>query len=141
MLLLAFGEINVEVDDIIINKSTPVVSPSPSKKSLEEQYANGTYINTGTSEHGSEVRETEELYLETLYKKPDKHAFYCPNCKACIDKVLIHDTDEELIIRSREDYELRCPTCFEFLKPIGTHFYFVKIVSDSRVVPDGEISI
>ncbi|KAM4070520.1 hypothetical protein ACJW30_12G171700 [Castanea mollissima] len=113
-------EINVGVEDII---STPVVNPNPtaSKDSVQEQDANAsTSINIETTEHGSELRATE-LYFEALYNKPGKHAFYCPNCKACIDKVLLQSTEGELIPRRRErdDYELRCPSCFEFLKPIG----------------------
>ncbi|XP_030935809.1 membrane protein of ER body 1-like isoform X16 [Quercus lobata] len=113
-------EIIVGVEDII---STPVVNPNPpaSKDSVQEQDANASpSINIETTEHGSELRATE-LYFEALYNKPGKHAFYCPNCKACIDKVLLQSTEDELITRRRErdDYELRCPSCFEFLKPIG----------------------
>ncbi|KAK7841854.1 membrane protein of er body-like protein [Quercus suber] len=101
-------EINVGVEDII---STPVVNPNPpaSKDSVQELDANAsTSINIETTEHGSELRATE-LYFEALYNKPGKHAFYCPNCKACIDKVLLQSTEDGL----------RCPSCFEFLKPIG----------------------
>ncbi|XP_050252711.1 membrane protein of ER body 1-like isoform X38 [Quercus robur] len=113
-------EIIVGVEDII---STPVVNPNPpaSKDSVQEQDANASpSINIETTEHGSELRATE-LYFEALYNKPGKHAFYCPNCKACIDKVLLQSTEDVLIPRRRErdDYELRCPSCFEFLKPIG----------------------
>ncbi|XP_065636721.1 membrane protein of ER body 2-like [Quercus suber] len=100
-------EINVGVEDII---STPVVNPNPpaSKDSVQELDANAsTSINIETTEHGSELRATE-LYFEALYNKPGKHAFYCPNCKACIDKVLLQSTEDGL----------RCPSCFEFLKPI-----------------------
>ena len=119
--MLGTREINVGVEDII---STPVVNPNPpaSKDSVQEQDANArTSINIETTEHGSEQRATE-LYFEALYNKPGKHAFYCPNCKACIDKVLLQSTEDELITRSRErdDNELRCPSCFEFFKPIGT---------------------
>ncbi|XP_075647674.1 membrane protein of ER body 1-like isoform X2 [Castanea sativa] len=107
-LYIGTREINVGVEDII---STPVVNPNPtaSKDSVQEQDANAsTSINIETTEHGSELRATE-LYFEALYNKPDKHAFYCPNCKACIDKVLLQSTEDEP----------RCPSCFEFLKPIG----------------------
>ncbi|KAL4597156.1 hypothetical protein ACB092_12G215500 [Castanea dentata] len=111
---------SINIEGII---STPVVNPNPpaSKDSVQVQDANAsTSINIETTEHGSELRATE-LYFEALYNKPGKHAFYCPNCKACIDKVLLQSTEDELIPRRRErdDYELRCPSCFEFLKPIG----------------------
>ncbi|KAK9992875.1 hypothetical protein SO802_022578 [Lithocarpus litseifolius] len=101
-------EINVGVEDII---STTVVNPNPpaSEYSVQEQNANAsTSINIETTKHGSELRATE-LYFEALYNKPGKHAFYCPNCKACIDKVLLQTTEDEP----------RCPSCFEFLKLIG----------------------
>ena len=127
--MLGTREINVGVEDII---STPVVNPNPpaSKDSVQEQDANArTSINIETTEHGSELRATE-LYFEALYNKPGKHAFYCPNCKACIDKVLLQSTEDELITRSRErdDNELRCPSCFEFLKPIGTFLYILDLL-------------
>ena len=127
--MLGTREINVGVEDII---STPVVNPNPpaSKDFVLEQDANSsTSINIETTEHGSELRATE-LYFEALYNKPGKHAFYCPNCKACINKVLLQSTEVELITRRRErdDYELRYPSCFEFLKPIGTFLYILDLL-------------
>ena len=95
------GKINLEVEDKCKNEDTYVVTPPLSQNSLQNQNAKDISIKIE-----SELKETE-LYLETLYKKPGKHDFYCPNCKVCIDKVLIHSE------------EVKCPTCFEFLKPIG----------------------
>ncbi|XP_050252664.1 uncharacterized protein LOC126699121 isoform X1 [Quercus robur] len=95
------GEINLEVEDKCKNEDTYVVTPPLSQNSLQNQNAKDISIKIE-----SELKETE-LYLETLYKKPGKHDFYCPNCKVCIDKVLIRSE------------EVKCPTCFEFLKPIG----------------------
>lgn len=87
---------------------------------IHEEVANDVSINMGTTEF-EEVdiaftkqneQKGRDLYLETVYKKPDTCDFYCPKCKACINKVLIH---------SRDDFdEVRCPSCFEFLRPIGT---------------------
>ena len=31
----------------------------------------------------------QELDLQTLYKLPNSHNFFCPNCKSCITKVII----------------------------------------------------
>nr|POE55902.1 isoform 3 of membrane protein of er body 1 [Quercus suber] len=115
-------EINVGVEDII---STPVVNPNPpaSKDSVQELDANAsTSINIETTEHGSELRATE-LYFEALYNKPGKHAFYCPNCKACIDKVLLQSTEDGL----------RCPSCFEFLKPIGDWIFRKLATSEPEI--------
>ncbi|XP_023893001.1 membrane protein of ER body 1 isoform X3 [Quercus suber] len=95
------GEINLEVEDKCKNEDTYVVNPPLSRNSLQNQNAKDISIKIER-----ELKETE-LYLETLYKKPGKHDFYCPNCKVCIDKVLIRSE------------EVKCPTCFEFLKPIG----------------------
>lgn len=113
------GEINLGNEDDIKIVSTFVV---PSASSPQEQIVNDTTIDIDirATEHGRvdsdptterEQRKIDHLYLASVYPKPDACEFYCPNCKACIDEVLI---------RSREDEEVRCPSCFEFLKPIGT---------------------
>ncbi|XP_062154382.1 membrane protein of ER body 1-like isoform X3 [Alnus glutinosa] len=49
-----------------------------------------------------------DLYLDTVSTKPENYNFYCPNCKACIEKVLI-----------RNEEDMRCPTCLECVKFIG----------------------
>lgn len=113
-------EINLEDEDTFKNKSIPNVPPLPSKDTLQEEVANDVSINMGTTEF-EEVdiaftkqneQKGRDLYLETVYKKPDTCDFYCPKCKACINKVLIH---------SRDDFdEVRCPSCLVFLRPIGT---------------------
>ncbi|XP_030934266.1 uncharacterized protein LOC115959815 isoform X2 [Quercus lobata] len=95
------GEIKLEVEDKCKDEDAYVANPPLSQNSLQNQNAKDISIKIE-----SELKETE-LYLETLYKKPGKHDFYCPNCKVCIDKVLIRSE------------EVKCPTCFEFLKPIG----------------------
>ncbi|KAF5464114.1 hypothetical protein F2P56_014221, partial [Juglans regia] len=67
-----------------------------------------------------EVLEETDLHLEThnhVDKKPKIYEF-CPKCRVCIDKILI---------RCRYD-EFRCPSCFEFLKPIGRGWFFQKPV-------------
>ncbi|XP_030934267.1 uncharacterized protein LOC115959815 isoform X3 [Quercus lobata] len=94
------GEIKLEVEDKCKDEDAYVANPPLSQNSLQNQNAKDISIKIE-----SELKETE-LYLETLYKKPGKHDFYCPNCKVCIDKVLIRSE------------EVKCPTCFEFLKPI-----------------------
>jgi hypothetical protein len=50
-----------------------------------------------------------DLYLDTVCTKPENYNFYCPNCKTCIEKVLI-----------RNEEDMRCPTCLECVKFIGT---------------------
>jgi hypothetical protein len=51
----------------------------------------------------------EDLYLDTVCTRQENYNFYCPNCKACIEKVLI-----------RNEEDMRCPTCLECVKFIGT---------------------
>ncbi|XP_059457549.1 membrane protein of ER body 2-like isoform X2 [Corylus avellana] len=63
----------------------------------------GAVINTEEEDHFK-----TDLYLETVCTKPENYNFYCPNCKACIEKVLI-----------RNEEEMRCPTCLECVKFIG----------------------
>lgn len=112
------------IDEIF--KST---EPPPSKKnsSIQELIADETSIDIGAIEQEERVRidireeiveqqEIRELYLETVYKKPAASDFYCPNCQACIDKVLI---------RRRLEDELCCPFCFAFLKPLGTFYILI----------------
>ncbi|XP_035547601.1 membrane protein of ER body 2-like [Juglans regia] len=128
---LTSGEINIEDEDKTKNmiSSTPVVDPPPSKNLLLEKIATDTSITviTEKEERGGfnltkerEVLEETDLHLEThnhVDKKPKIYEF-CPKCRVCIDKILI---------RCRYD-EFRCPSCFEFLKPIGRGWFFQKPV-------------
>lgn len=116
---LTSGEINIEDEDKTKNMiSTTVVDPPPSKNLLLEKIATDTSINviTEKEERGgfnlTTERELEETDLnpETHVDKKPKTYEFCPKCRVCLDKILI---------RCRDD-ELRCPSCFEFLKPIGT---------------------
>ncbi|XP_054780170.1 uncharacterized protein LOC129287911 isoform X2 [Prosopis cineraria] len=67
----------------------------------------------------------KELYLESLYQKTPTQGFYCPNCKACIQKVLLLDTvGEKTSVPAQPppppSERFRCPTCFSFLISIGS---------------------
>ncbi|KAG6666694.1 hypothetical protein CIPAW_01G050200 [Carya illinoinensis] len=106
--------------------STTVVDPPPSKNLLLEKIATDTSINviTEKEERGgfnlTTERELEETDLnpETHVDKKPKTYEFCPKCRVCIDKILIRCKDDEL----------RCPSCFEFLKPIGRGWFFQKPV-------------
>ncbi|KAF5451496.1 hypothetical protein F2P56_026602 [Juglans regia] len=121
MVDIATESFGIETIDELFKPTDP--PPSNKNSSIQEQIAAETSIDIGTIEQegrvGIDIREEIEeqketrdyLYLETVYKKPATSDFYCPNCQACIDKVLI---------RSRlEEEEIRCPSCFEFLKPLA----------------------
>lgn len=119
---LTSGEINIEDEDKTknIRSGIPVADPPPSKNLLLEKNATDTYMNVGTTEKEErgggfnltkerELKETD-LNLETVYEKQKTYEF-CLKCRFCIDKIFI---------RCRDHDELRCPSCFEFLKPPGT---------------------
>ncbi|XP_041001874.1 membrane protein of ER body-like protein isoform X3 [Juglans microcarpa x Juglans regia] len=120
MVDIATESFGIETIDELSKSTDP--PPSSKNSSIQEQIAAETSIDIGAIEQEGRVsidireeieeqKETTDLYLETVYKKPATSDFYCPNCQACIDKVLI---------RSRlEEEELRCPSCFAFLKPLA----------------------
>ncbi|KAG6725252.1 hypothetical protein I3842_02G023500 [Carya illinoinensis] len=124
MVDIATESFGVEAIDELFKSTDP--PPSNKNSSIQEHLAAETSIDIGAIEQEGRVRidireeieeqkEIRELYLETVYKKPATSDFYCPNCQACIDKVLI---------RSRlEEEQLRCPSCFAFLKPLGDWFF------------------
>lgn len=70
------------------------------------------------------VQERQELYLGSVFQKTPTHGFYCPNCKACIEKVYIQQGDLERISAPAQPLKptdtIRCSSCFSFLIPIGT---------------------
>ena len=96
-----------------------------SKTSPEHVILDFTAATASTIQGGAEINPEEEvhfktdLYLETVCTKPENYNFYCPNCKACIEKVLI-----------RNEEEMRCPTCLEIVRFIGiSHFDCIGILS------------
>ncbi|KAK4270194.1 hypothetical protein QN277_023262 [Acacia crassicarpa] len=49
------------------------------------------------------VQLVREAYLESLYQKAPSEGFYCPNCKTCIQKILILDTVREEAIEEIQE--------------------------------------
>jgi hypothetical protein len=82
---------------------------SPEHVILDFTAATTSAIEGGTEINPEQQRLPADLYLETVCTKPENYNFYCPNCKACIEKVLICNEEE-----------MRCPTCLECVKFIGT---------------------
>ncbi|KAJ1427953.1 vacuolar iron transporter-like protein [Sesbania bispinosa] len=72
-------------------------------------------------------KEREELYLERVFQKPPTHGFYCPNCKACIQKVYIQREEWEqtgvVTQPLKQTDTIRCSSCFSFLIPIGSWLF------------------
>ncbi|XP_054782466.1 membrane protein of ER body 2-like isoform X2 [Prosopis cineraria] len=104
---------------------------SPSSDPIIPVYSTSPkYITTESERVGiitENVQLVKELYLESLYQKPPTQGFYCPNCRACIQKVLILDTvREEPGVPAQPLPPLdrfRCSTCFSFLIPIGSWLF------------------
>lgn len=128
-----FGVIETEVnaerifqrEDIIENDTILPTSDPP----LLEDF---TSSNNVTNESGKVIiikeneEERQEFYLERVFQKPPAHEFYCPNCKACIQKVYIQKEEREqtrsITPPLQQTEQIRCSSCFSFLIPIGTFF-------------------
>ncbi|KAJ7961564.1 Membrane protein of ER body-like protein [Quillaja saponaria] len=108
---------------IDIHKNDEILLPA----SVPPVYNND--ITTGRPRIENE-QEVTDLYLENVYhEKPPTHAFYCPNCKACIEKVII------LPAKPKQTESIRCTKCLSFLIPLGNWLF------PNWVVPiDDEIS-
>ncbi|KAK4270193.1 hypothetical protein QN277_023261 [Acacia crassicarpa] len=67
------------------------------------------------------VQQLKDLYLEGLYQKTPTQGFYCPNCKTCIEKVLLVEETSAPAPPTPPPPRppFRCDSCFSFLIPIG----------------------
>ncbi|KAI4354317.1 hypothetical protein L6164_003189 [Bauhinia variegata] len=129
------GEINIQQEEIEKKKILPDANP------ISEGFNSS---NNVTSEGGkvSLVKEIEqevrELYLERVYQKPETHAFYCPNCRTCIQKVLIQNQELENarvpVQQPRQIDTFTCTSCFSFLIPIGS-WLFPRLVFRQEEAP------
>lgn len=103
--------LSLKTEDIEKNISLPATDPPISETERERVVI--------SMEYGQGV---QELYLDRVYQKPPTQGFYCPNCKACIEKVLIQNTvREEPSVRVQPPPldTFRCASCFSFLIPLG----------------------
>ncbi|XP_038898255.1 uncharacterized protein LOC120085971 isoform X2 [Benincasa hispida] len=131
------------------DQSRPLAAANPpSNGAIEEQASYYTSLDNGTTgykrvelrtENGIEVA---DLYLERIYEKPSSHNFYCPNCQACITKVIIRDREwvdntVSAPVPTQVD-KFRCTSCLSFLTPIGT-WLFPRLASPDpeEEVPSG----
>ena len=118
---------NANLDITISDNASPPAAVSiltPLKKSMDQQIVIAVSSNKGTTENGSasspieESRYTEELYLDKVYMKAVAHKFYCPNCKSCIQKVIVLESDSTPFPDQNDD-TWRCRSCFGFLILVG----------------------
>lgn len=85
--------------------------PQVIDKTLILNYNNGDNNNSAVSfgtGGGTDVgdqkpgpQDGQELDLQTLYKLPNAHNFYCPNCNSCITKVIILRDDGSSLLPMR----------------------------------------
>ncbi|XP_054780802.1 uncharacterized protein LOC129288310 [Prosopis cineraria] len=119
------------------NVASPSSDPIIPMYSTSPKYANIESERIGIITEN--VQLVKELYLESLYQKPPTQGFYCPNCRACIQKVLILDTvREEPGVPAQPLPPLdrfRCSTCFSFLIPMSS-WLFPGLACDGEDVPE-----
>ena len=100
------------------------VSNQPSKGEIEEQ-ASCKRVEL-RSENGTQVA---DLYLGMIYEKPSSHNFYCPNCHACVTKVIIREREWVNKTVSKPIPfpvdRFRCTSCLSFLAPIGAFLILI----------------
>ncbi|XP_054782271.1 uncharacterized protein LOC129289520 isoform X2 [Prosopis cineraria] len=117
--------------DITLHPSDPIISADSTSLSNVRTESERVGIITDN------LQLVKELHLESLYQKTPTQGFYCPNCKACIQKVLLLDTvREETSVPAQPPPppldRFRCSTCFSFLIPIGS-WLFPGLVQDNEV--------
>ncbi|RVW86485.1 hypothetical protein CK203_042140 [Vitis vinifera] len=74
-----------------------------------------------------ETDEETEFELERLLEKPNSHKFYCPNCNACIEKIILLRREQERLLAAVNNLErsepiettFTCTSCYTFLVFIG----------------------
>ncbi|XP_034690466.1 membrane protein of ER body-like protein [Vitis riparia] len=87
--------------------------------------------------------EETEFELERLLEKPNSHKFYCPNCNACIEKIILLRREQERLLAAVNNLErsepiettFTCTSCYTFLVFIGNQL--ISIFTPRRKEPKG----
>ncbi|XP_059594111.1 uncharacterized protein LOC100852895 isoform X5 [Vitis vinifera] len=90
-----------------------------------------------------ETDEETEFELERLLEKPNSHKFYCPNCNACIEKIILLRREQERLLAAVNNLErsepiettFTCTSCYTFLVFIGNQL--ISIFTPRRKEPKG----
>ncbi|XP_023549033.1 membrane protein of ER body-like protein [Cucurbita pepo subsp. pepo] len=131
---------------LILNRGNNNSTPPPPYDVSDIGGGGGGAVGDG---YPKPIEGEQELDLQTLYKLPDSHNFYCPTCNCCITKVIIRrDPPSPRLnvippeirpqspgpdaggtdVRPREfnpdddgcgRIDVLCSNCFSFLAPIG----------------------
>lgn len=115
---------DIENDTILPTSDPPLLEDSTSSINVTNESDKVITIKENENER-------QEFYLEKVFQKPPSHEFYCPNCKACIQKVYIQKEEREQTSTPtpplQPTEQIRCSSCFSFLIPMGTFFslYFI----------------
>lgn len=140
---------------LILNRGNNNSTPPPPYDVSDIGGGGGGAVGDG---YPKPIEGEQELDLQTLYKLPNSHNFYCPTCNCCITKVIIRrDPPSPRLnvippeirpqspgpdaggtdVRPREfnpdddgcgRIDVLCSNCFSFLAPIGELFYFYVVM-------------
>lgn len=140
--------INHQNGENIRDKSLPL-DLSSSDESNEDRITPFKPSDTEILERASidlikETYEETEFELGRLLEEPNSHKFYCPNCNACIEKIVLLKREQERLLAAIKDLErsgttettVTCTSCYSFLVLIGiisthpylSYFYFGYLV-------------
>ncbi|CAN1269590.1 Membrane protein of ER body 1 [Linum perenne] len=106
--------------------TTTVILPTEVEGKNKEEVL--TVASSSSTVSIREVKQVEEVVLESVYQKPATQEFFCPNCQSCIQKVILRDREAELnaakpAAPSRPQKRFRCADCFAFLIPVGNWIF------------------
>ena len=123
--------INYRNGENIRDESLPLTLPT-FDESYEDRITSFIPSDTEIIERASidlikETYEETEFELGRLLEEPDSHNFYCPNCNACIEKIILLRREQERLLAAIKDLEPRarvetpytCTSCYSFLVFIG----------------------
>ncbi|KAL5562135.1 hypothetical protein UlMin_031882 [Ulmus minor] len=113
------------------------LDPSPSEISQYKESGDGNIEDERVTlgENRGELHITE-INLDRL----GNHKFYCPNCEACITKVIIREIILETIPPTTPVEPVdcfRCTSCLSFLMPAGDWWFLRWINGQTKGRPEG----
>lgn len=83
--------------------------------------------NTSSSSIDATHHGMLEYILAEAFKKPETHGFYCPNCRTCIEKVIVQPKER-----------VRCTSCFSFLIPVASWIFPKWVAKEEHESSDDE---
>ncbi|CAI0426561.1 unnamed protein product [Linum tenue] len=113
---------------LLVEKNEGVTASSSSSSSSSS--ATSSVVENGSSSViiGGTKNEVTEVILENVYQKHATQEFFCPNCQACIKKVILQGADNDARQPATPPpppvhSTFRCTSCFSFLIPVGNWIF------------------